>query len=78
MKLVDSLSHSPCQIEAAIERRCGWDVRDLQVEIGDGLLILRGRATTYYAKQLAQHTAMAVTGLTVLANLIVVTRQSPL
>jgi hypothetical protein len=78
MTLVDAPCPSPCQIEAAIECRCGWDVLDLQVEFRDGLLVLRGLATTYYAKQLAQQTAMAVTGLSVLVNLIVVTGQPSL
>jgi osmotically-inducible protein OsmY len=68
MTIVDSPSRTRCQVEAAIERRCGWDIRDLQVEVLDGLVVLRGQASTYYAKQLAQHTAMAVTGLTVVAN----------
>jgi hypothetical protein len=33
-----------------------------------GGLVLRGRAATYYAKQLAQHAVMAVTTAPILAN----------
>jgi osmotically-inducible protein OsmY len=33
-------------------------VWDLSVEVRDGHLVLKGRAFSYYAKQLAQHTAM--------------------
>jgi osmotically-inducible protein OsmY len=33
-----------------------------------GGVILRGQARTFYAKQLAQHAAMDITGLPVLAN----------
>jgi BON domain len=70
MPAVDCQPPVYSQVEAAIGRRCGWDVRDLQVEVRHGFIILRGRATTFYAKQLAQHSAMAATGLGVLANLI--------
>jgi hypothetical protein len=36
--------------------------------IQDNGLILRGQAHTYFAKQLAQHAAMEVTELPILAN----------
>lgn len=36
--------------------------------IQDQRLILQGCAPTYYAKQLAQHAAMKVSGLPILAN----------
>jgi hypothetical protein len=45
-------------------------VRDLRLVVRDGGIVLEGRATCYYAKQLAQHVAMAVTGLPLLANRI--------
>jgi osmotically-inducible protein OsmY len=43
-------------------------VRDLQVLVHQSGVVLRGRASSYYAKQLAQHAAMAVSGLPILAN----------
>jgi CheY-like chemotaxis protein len=51
----------------------GRRVRDLRVEVHGGGLVLRGRASSYHAKQLAQHAAMAVTDLPLSANEIVVT-----
>ncbi len=45
-------------------------VRDLRVVLVEQGVVLEGRATTYYAKQLAQHAAMVVSGLPVLANRI--------
>lgn len=51
---------------AMLDRR----VRGLRVEtLGHGL-VLRGRTDSYHAKQLAQHSALAVTGLPLVANLI--------
>jgi hypothetical protein len=43
-------------------------VRALRVLVKDGGLVLQGRASTYYAKQLAQHAAAAVSGLPVRSN----------
>lgn len=45
-------------------------VRDLRVLVVEHGLVLEGHVETYYAKQLAQHEAMAVTGLPLLANRI--------
>jgi hypothetical protein len=72
MTVVEPKPAVPCQVEAAIKRRCGWQIHDLRVEAANQLVVLRGWASTYYAKQLAQHTAMAVIGLAVLENRIVV------
>jgi hypothetical protein len=46
----------------------GGHVREFQLVVVDRGLILRGRAHTYYAKQLAQHAVMDATGLPILAN----------
>jgi osmotically-inducible protein OsmY len=72
MTLVEAQPAVCCQVEAAIQSRCGWQIRDLRVEASNHFVVLRGWATTYYAKQLAQHAATAVTGLAVLENRIVV------
>lgn len=45
-------------------------VRNLRVVIVEQGVVLEGQAACYYAKQLAQHAAMAVTGLPLLANRI--------
>jgi osmotically-inducible protein OsmY len=47
-------------VERAVSARTERWVRDLWVEVGEGRVVLRGRADTYYAKQLAQHGAREV------------------
>jgi hypothetical protein len=55
-------------LEAVLQTRLGGRVRDLRVTLKDEGVVLNGRATTYYAKQLAQHVVMETAGMTVLAN----------
>jgi hypothetical protein len=43
-------------------------VPDLQLQAGEGGVILQGHAHTYYAKQVAQHAVMKVTDLPILRN----------
>jgi hypothetical protein len=50
------------RIEGSIERRTCGRVRDLRVVCTENLVILRGRARTYHAKQLAQEAALDLTG----------------
>jgi CheY-like chemotaxis protein len=82
--MTESLPDKPCDV-AGDDREpgCGLDevvyallgrrVRDLRVGFSGGGLVLRGRADSYHAKQLAQHVAMAALGLPLSANEIVVT-----
>lgn len=49
-------------IERAVQRETGRGVDDLTVEISPQGVLLRGRCTTYYTKQLAQHAAMSMPG----------------
>ncbi len=56
------------QLEALVQRRLHGRVRDLRLLVGDQGLILQGQTSTYYAKQLAQHAAIDITGLAILAN----------
>jgi hypothetical protein len=56
------------QLEAQVERRLFGRVRDLQLRVREGGLVLHGRAATYYAKQLAQHAVMQATELPIRAN----------
>ena len=46
------------EIEAQILGRIGKRIRQLQVVVQGGGLVLRGRAPSYYAKQIAQQIAM--------------------
>lgn len=69
----DTSAAAPVDLfEEALQRRLVGRVRDLHVEFHGQGLVLRGWSRTYYAKQLAQHAAMEVTGLQILANEIVV------
>jgi hypothetical protein len=56
------------ELEAHIQCRLGGRVRDFRVVIADKGLVLRGRAQTYHAKQLAQHAVLEATPLPILAN----------
>ena len=48
-------SQALSQLEHQIRSRTGRRVRDLAIEMRPERIILRGRTTTYYVKQLAQH-----------------------
>jgi hypothetical protein len=56
------------RLEAQVLRRVGGRVRDFRVLVRHNGIVLRGRCATYHAKQVAQHTAMELTGLPILAN----------
>ena len=56
------------QLELLVQRRLGSRVRDFRVLIRQDGIILQGRAGTYHAKQLAQHAAMELINLPILAN----------
>jgi hypothetical protein len=55
-------------LELTIQRRLGGRIRDFHVVARDGGIILQGRAATYHTKQLAQHAAMELSDLPILAN----------
>jgi hypothetical protein len=57
-------------IEQAVQRETGRGVSDLTVEVSPQGILLRGRCTTYYTKQLAQHAAMSMPGGDRLTNSI--------
>ena len=46
------------RIEQAVRRGSGGRVHKLRVEIHHGRVVLAGFCSTFYAKQLAQHSAM--------------------
>jgi len=43
------------QIELAVQAKTGGRIRGLRVRIDDGCLVVSGRTSTYYNKQLATH-----------------------
>lgn len=55
-------------MEELVQRQLNGRVRDLRVLLQDQGIILRGQTSTYYVKQLAQHAAMEVSGLPIVAN----------
>jgi hypothetical protein len=56
------------EAEALLKQRLGSRVLDLRVRIHEDGIALQGTAYSYYAKQLAQHGAMRIFGLPILAN----------
>ena len=56
------------QLESLLQRRFGNRIRHLRVIVQPDGLILRGRTSTYHAKQLAQHALMELADLPILAN----------
>lgn len=47
-------------IRQRIESRIGGRVRDLAVRVSGNTIVLEGRCSTYYSKQLAQHAVLGV------------------
>lgn len=60
--------YDPEFLELQLQRRVGGRVRDLRIVFAAGGIVLQGRATTYHAKQLAQHAVMELARLPILAN----------
>jgi hypothetical protein len=59
------------ELRRQIESRSGRQIDGLSVGVTPcGGLVLRGRARSYFAKQMAQHTAARLTGRIVIANRI--------
>ena len=56
------------QLEILLQRRLGNRVRDLEIAIVQGGIVLKGWTTTYHVKQLAQHAALEVLSLPLIAN----------
>jgi hypothetical protein len=62
------------RLEAWVRQRLRGRVAGLRLRAHDDGLILCGRTTTYYVKQLAQHTLLTATDLRLVANEIEVER----
>lgn len=46
------------QVEQAVQFRTGGRVRGLRVHVVEGCVVISGRTSTYYNKQLVTHAAM--------------------
>jgi hypothetical protein len=77
--LLQSTIHRPIPLEArdlehSVIKRVGSAIRDLECNlIEDRGLILRGQATSYFAKQTAQEVVMEMTTIPIISNDIRVT-----
>jgi hypothetical protein len=60
------------ELERQIHSRTGRRIRNLDIELQPERVVLRGRAATYYLKQLAQHGVRDVLPQVRLENAIVV------
>lgn len=57
--VLDSFPQSLAEkIENAVQVRTGGRIRGLQVRIGKSGIVISGRVSTYYTKQLVTHAAM--------------------
>jgi len=45
-------------VEREVRSRTSGRIRGLEVRVSDGQVVIRGRTSTYYAKQLVSHAAM--------------------
>ena len=58
-EMVDVLPREIAEtVERYVQLRTGGTIRGLQVEVQNGEVILTGRTSTYYNKQLATHAAL--------------------
>ena len=55
-------------LEIQLQRRLGGRVRELRVLVRHDGVILKGWSSTYHAKQLAQHAAMELAEMRIVAN----------
>ena len=58
------------RIERVVRLRTGGMIRGLHVEVGEGRVVLTGRTSSFYNKQLATHAALGALGDQTLSNLI--------
>jgi hypothetical protein len=56
------------RLAARIRHQLSGRLPEFRLEVHDAGLVLRGRAPTYYARQLAQNAVMTVTDLPILRN----------
>ncbi len=56
------------QVERSVRQRTSGLIRGLRVEMFAGEIVLSGRTSTYYTKQLATHAAMDVADNLTLTN----------
>ncbi len=53
--MFDRIPQLQGQLERQVQNRTGRRIRDLAIQLDRERIVLHGRASTYYLKQLAQH-----------------------
>lgn len=71
--VLSSIPYLQQQLEQQVSQRTGRRVRNLMVDLEPERVVLRGQATTYHVKQLAQHGIRELLPHIRLDNVIVVT-----
>jgi len=70
----DSSHEFPTEIRARIEllvrEHTGGNIRDLHVSLHNGEVVITGRASSFYTKQLATHAVFSAVQFTQLSNKI--------
>jgi hypothetical protein len=66
--MAEMASRQEEHLESLMQRRLGNRIRSLRILVRPAGVILQGRTSTYHAKQLAQHAAMELGDLPILAN----------
>ena len=56
------------ELEAHVQGRTGKQLGNFRLIMQNEGLILKGHSLSYYAKQLAQHAVMEVTGIPIVSN----------
>jgi hypothetical protein len=56
------------ELETHVQSRVGRRLREFRLVIEEGGLVLHGRSSTYYVKQLAQHAIMEASETPIVAN----------
>jgi hypothetical protein len=56
------------RIAACVRHQMSGRLREFRLEVSGAGFVLRGRAPTYYVKQLAQHAVMSATDVPILRN----------
>ncbi|MBM4073529.1 MAG: hypothetical protein FJ271_32100 [Planctomycetes bacterium] len=69
LDLIDDVKFSQEeQLESLMQRRLGNRIRGLRIQLQPRGVVIQGRTSTYHAKQLAQHAAMELANMPILAN----------
>lgn len=56
------------KIELAVQERTGRRIRGLEVRVGNERIVISGRVSTYYTKQLVTHAAMEAANQLLVTN----------